>query len=95
MASAVKVDNTLGAAFIGFAASCFIFGILTAQCATYSRLFPQDKIIYKVLTSVIWYGSFNIGIGREAEEYSGLLRCWIKYARMSLNSNYNVSVLLG
>jgi hypothetical protein len=49
MAFEFKVDSTLGAAFIGFAVSCFVFGVLTTQCLTYFRLFPRDKVIYKAL----------------------------------------------
>ncbi|KAK7040658.1 hypothetical protein VNI00_009564 [Paramarasmius palmivorus] len=55
MAFEFKVDSTLGAAFIGFAVSCFVFGVLTTQCLTYFRLFPRDRVIYKALVSVVWF----------------------------------------
>jgi len=48
------VDATLGAALIGFAASCVAFGVLSTQCWTYFRKYPLDKGVYKALVAAIW-----------------------------------------
>ena len=47
--SALPVHTTLGAVFIGFAAACVIFGILTAQIFSYYRNYPGDKLSFKLL----------------------------------------------
>lgn len=47
-----RVDDTLGAASIGFAFSCVAFGILTAQVYTYFRRYPSDRPVYHVLVSL-------------------------------------------
>jgi len=51
-ASTLPVHSTLGAVFIGFAAACVIFGILTAQMFSYYRNYPGDKLLFKLL--VCW-----------------------------------------
>ncbi|PPQ85168.1 hypothetical protein CVT25_004175 [Psilocybe cyanescens] len=46
-----SVDNTLGAAFIGFGVSCVVFGVLTTQIFVFYRRFPMDRMAYKLLVS--------------------------------------------
>ncbi|KAF7304475.1 hypothetical protein HMN09_00849800 [Mycena chlorophos] len=48
------IDNTLGAAFIGFAVSCAAFGMCTNQALTYFSRYPGDRLVYKLVVSVIW-----------------------------------------
>ena len=54
MASRVPmaVDNTLGAALVGFSISCVILGILLKELFTYFSRYPNDKIGYKLLVSI-------------------------------------------
>ncbi|KAJ6542184.1 hypothetical protein DFH09DRAFT_1174245 [Mycena vulgaris] len=55
MASLFSVDDTLGAALIGFAFSCVVFGVNTNQVFTYFLRYPEDKLAYKFLVSLIWF----------------------------------------
>ncbi|KAJ7063812.1 hypothetical protein C8F01DRAFT_35925 [Mycena amicta] len=50
----VTVDNTLGAAFVGFAVSCAAFGVCTNQAVTYFARYPEDRPAYKLLVVLIW-----------------------------------------
>ncbi|KAJ7722447.1 hypothetical protein DFH07DRAFT_856978 [Mycena maculata] len=54
MSSLFSVDDTLGAAMIGFAFSCVIFGVNTNQVVTYFHRYPEGKVVYKFLVSLIW-----------------------------------------
>jgi len=54
MASLIPVDETLGAAFIGFGVSCVVFGVNTNQVFTYFRRYPGDKAAYKFIVLLIW-----------------------------------------
>ncbi|KAJ7876721.1 hypothetical protein B0H14DRAFT_2713795 [Mycena olivaceomarginata] len=54
MATLFPVDDTLGAALIGFAFSCVVFGVNTNQCVTYYQRYPEDRIAYKVIVLLIW-----------------------------------------
>ncbi|KAJ7434333.1 hypothetical protein B0H11DRAFT_734826 [Mycena galericulata] len=54
MSSLFSVDDTLGAALVGFAFSCVVFGVNTNQILTYFQRYPEDKIAYKLLVSLIW-----------------------------------------
>ncbi|KAJ7921129.1 hypothetical protein B0H13DRAFT_2656178 [Mycena leptocephala] len=47
------LDNTLGAAVIGFAASCVVFGILLTQVWTYFSRYNSDSALYKILVVLI------------------------------------------
>ncbi|KAJ6458348.1 hypothetical protein C8R47DRAFT_150729 [Mycena vitilis] len=47
------LDNTLGAAVVGFAASCVVFGIVLTQAWTYFSRYNSDTPVYKVLVVVI------------------------------------------
>ncbi|KAJ7895323.1 hypothetical protein B0H13DRAFT_2524120 [Mycena leptocephala] len=47
------LDNTLGAAVIGFAASCVVFGILLTQVWTYFSRYNSDSALYKTLVVLI------------------------------------------
>ncbi|KAJ7085533.1 hypothetical protein C8R44DRAFT_821401 [Mycena epipterygia] len=49
-----SVDDTLGAALIGFAFSCVVFGVNTNQCVTYFHRYPEDKFAYKFIVTLIW-----------------------------------------
>ncbi|KAJ6471745.1 hypothetical protein C8R47DRAFT_1297040 [Mycena vitilis] len=49
MASIPTVDDTLGAALIGFAFSCVAFGVNTNQVFTYFQRYPEDKMAYKLM----------------------------------------------
>ncbi|KAF8194063.1 hypothetical protein K438DRAFT_1969353 [Mycena galopus ATCC 62051] len=49
MASLFPVDATLGAAFVGFAFSCAVFGVITSQIFSYFQRYPGDKILYKFM----------------------------------------------
>ncbi|THG98803.1 hypothetical protein EW026_g3441 [Hermanssonia centrifuga] len=51
---AVTKDNTYGAAFVGFACSCVVFGIVCTQMWTYFQRYPLDRPFYKVLVAVLW-----------------------------------------
>jgi len=48
------IENTLGAAFVGFAFSCVVYGIMTVQVYTYFRRYPNDRRIYKFLAAGLW-----------------------------------------
>ncbi|EIW81148.1 hypothetical protein CONPUDRAFT_82187 [Coniophora puteana RWD-64-598 SS2] len=50
----IKFDNTLGALFVGFAASAVGFGIFTTQVWTYYGKYPGDKLAYKLLVLALW-----------------------------------------
>ncbi|KAJ6522997.1 hypothetical protein B0H19DRAFT_1277083 [Mycena capillaripes] len=54
MPSILTVDATLGAAFIGFAFSCVVFGVITNQVYTYFQRYPEDEIMYKSIVVLIW-----------------------------------------
>ncbi|KAJ7927650.1 hypothetical protein B0H13DRAFT_1027742 [Mycena leptocephala] len=51
--SSFTLDNTLGAAVIGFAASCVVFGILLTQVWTYFGRYSSDSAVYRILVVVI------------------------------------------
>ncbi|KAJ7161753.1 hypothetical protein C8R46DRAFT_1284171 [Mycena filopes] len=51
--SPFDVDDTLGAAFIGFAFSCVVFSVNTNQVVTYFQRYPQDKWAYKLIVSAL------------------------------------------
>ncbi|KAJ7258209.1 hypothetical protein C8J57DRAFT_1341417 [Mycena rebaudengoi] len=53
-----NLDETLGAVFAGFSVSCLIFGINTNQCFTYFQRYPEDRLVYKFLVSIIWILGF-------------------------------------
>ncbi|KAJ7200198.1 hypothetical protein GGX14DRAFT_699695 [Mycena pura] len=59
------VDDTLGAAFIGFAFSCAVVGLNTNQVFTYFLRYPGDKIVYKLLVLLVcalsWIDQVFIG----------------------------------
>jgi hypothetical protein len=50
----LQVDNTLGAAFVGFSISCVVYGLMTAQVYTYFRRYPNDRYCYKFLAAGLW-----------------------------------------
>ncbi|KAF7299998.1 hypothetical protein MKEN_01322100 [Mycena kentingensis (nom. inval.)] len=50
----VTLDNTFGAAFIGFAMSCAALGVCTNQAITYFARYPEDKVAYKLLVVLVW-----------------------------------------
>lgn len=50
---APSVGSTIGALFIGNVASCLVLGVLLAQAYKYMRLYPNDRIGYKLLVSTI------------------------------------------
>ncbi|KAJ6528098.1 hypothetical protein B0H19DRAFT_538383 [Mycena capillaripes] len=54
MATLFPVDDTLGAALIGFAFSCVVFGVNTNQVFTYFQRYPSDKLAYKLIVILIW-----------------------------------------
>ncbi|KAJ6536208.1 hypothetical protein B0H19DRAFT_1317831 [Mycena capillaripes] len=47
------LDNTLGAAVVGFAVSCVVFGILLTQAWTYFSRYNSDAALYKILVVLI------------------------------------------
>ncbi|KAJ7722453.1 hypothetical protein DFH07DRAFT_1006638 [Mycena maculata] len=49
----VSIDNTLGAALIGFAVSCVVFGVLLTQIWTYFGRYNSDTRTYKLLVILI------------------------------------------
>jgi hypothetical protein len=53
MSSHLVVDNTLGAAFCGFAVSCMVFGIYLTQVYAYFDRYPLDRLAYKYLVIVL------------------------------------------
>lgn len=50
--SEIAIYKSLGAAFIGFAVSCCLYGILLSQIFAYYMRYQQDKLLYKYLVSV-------------------------------------------
>ncbi|KAA1474698.1 hypothetical protein DENSPDRAFT_343194 [Dentipellis sp. KUC8613] len=54
MAAGPSIDNTIGAAFIGWGISGLVFGILSIQCYTYFQRYPNDSIAYKTLVGSLW-----------------------------------------
>ncbi|KAH8104756.1 hypothetical protein BXZ70DRAFT_1005263 [Cristinia sonorae] len=48
-------DATLGATFIGFAASSLLFGVLCSQTWTYMSRYPLDRPEYKALVAFVWF----------------------------------------
>ncbi|KAJ7123250.1 hypothetical protein C8R43DRAFT_1031968 [Mycena crocata] len=54
MSAFFNPNDTLGAALIGFAFSCVVFGVNTNQVVTYFQRYPEDKLAYKFLVSLIW-----------------------------------------
>ncbi|KAJ7224963.1 hypothetical protein B0H12DRAFT_1149692 [Mycena haematopus] len=54
LATLLPVDDTLGAALIGFAFSCVAFGVNTNQCVVYYQRYPGDRIAYKLIVALIW-----------------------------------------
>ncbi|KAF9472516.1 hypothetical protein BDN70DRAFT_938129 [Pholiota conissans] len=56
LAMPTSFHGTLGAASIGFYFSCVVFGILTTQMVVYFQRFPKDRLLYKLLVAILWYG---------------------------------------
>ncbi|KAF5364552.1 hypothetical protein D9757_011804 [Collybiopsis confluens] len=54
MSSFLNLDDTLGAAFIGYSVSCVIFGIFTMQAMSYFVTYRADPWRLKVLVGFIW-----------------------------------------
>ncbi|KIY61741.1 hypothetical protein CYLTODRAFT_427363 [Cylindrobasidium torrendii FP15055 ss-10] len=50
----LAVDDTLGAALIGFSLSCVGFGIHSLQTFSYFQRYPGDKWFYKSLVAALW-----------------------------------------
>ncbi|TFK68032.1 hypothetical protein BDN72DRAFT_898468 [Pluteus cervinus] len=48
------VEETLGAAFVGFALSCVVFGVLTMLTYSYFQHYYSDRPFYKILVAAIW-----------------------------------------
>ncbi|KAJ7434334.1 hypothetical protein B0H11DRAFT_2179339 [Mycena galericulata] len=46
-------DNTLGAALIGFAVSCIVFGVILTQAWTYFGRYGSDGVVNKMLVVLI------------------------------------------
>ncbi|KZP23385.1 hypothetical protein FIBSPDRAFT_1043069 [Athelia psychrophila] len=47
-------DDTLGAAFIGFAVSCSVYGVLSTQVYRYYNRYRNDRAMYKFLAAALW-----------------------------------------
>ncbi|KAL5501432.1 hypothetical protein ACEPAH_8692 [Sanghuangporus vaninii] len=47
-------DDTLGAAFIGFAVATVFYGILMVQMYSYFQRYTLDRPLYKLLVAVVW-----------------------------------------
>ncbi|KAL5482792.1 hypothetical protein ACEPAI_9387 [Sanghuangporus weigelae] len=47
-------DDTLGAAFIGFAVATLFYGILMVQMYSYFQRYTLDRPLYKLLVAVVW-----------------------------------------
>ncbi|EEB93148.1 hypothetical protein MPER_08240, partial [Moniliophthora perniciosa FA553] len=56
--SSPKVEDTLGAALIGFSVSCIVFGILSTEVFTYYSRYPRDPNGYKLLVAFVWLLEF-------------------------------------
>lgn len=50
----VTVENTVGALQIAITISTLLFGIVTMQCYQYSKNYPDDATIFKVLVAFDW-----------------------------------------
>ncbi|KIK64645.1 hypothetical protein GYMLUDRAFT_258717 [Collybiopsis luxurians FD-317 M1] len=50
----VSLDDTLGAAFIGYSFSCAVLGILTCQVFNYYQRYAADSLGLKTLVATIW-----------------------------------------
>ncbi|KIM38415.1 hypothetical protein M413DRAFT_30239 [Hebeloma cylindrosporum] len=53
MTGKATVDNTLGAAFLGIAASCILIGISMVQTHSYYQSYPKDWMFQKVAVGVL------------------------------------------
>ncbi|KAF7327554.1 hypothetical protein MKEN_00334400 [Mycena kentingensis (nom. inval.)] len=51
--TAFTLDNTLGAALVGFAASCVVYGVLLTQTWAYFKRFSLDSAVYKILVLLV------------------------------------------
>lgn len=49
----ITIDNTLGAVLVGFAVSCCVYGILITQIYVYFSRYPEDRLVYKFLVSLL------------------------------------------
>ena len=49
LTSEASMDDTLGAAFIGYSFCCAIFGILTAQVSNYYQQYAVDPLALKIV----------------------------------------------
>lgn len=47
-------DETIGAAFIGFAVACVLFGVLSLQIYEYFQRYTYDRVVYKFFVISIW-----------------------------------------
>ncbi|KAI5123448.1 hypothetical protein M0805_008820 [Coniferiporia weirii] len=47
-------DNTLGAAFVGFAVACLLLGVLSTQVYSYFVRYTYDRPLYKALVLSVW-----------------------------------------
>ncbi|THH29116.1 hypothetical protein EUX98_g5067 [Antrodiella citrinella] len=47
-------DATIGAIFVGFAASSALFGVLCSQTWSYMNRYPLDRTAYKLLVALVW-----------------------------------------
>ncbi|KAF8348218.1 hypothetical protein F5887DRAFT_952686 [Amanita rubescens] len=62
------VYQSLGAAFIGFAVTCCLYGALLRQILAYYLRFQQDKPLYKCLVAIL-------GILGVLDQISSRMRC--------------------
>lgn len=48
------IDNTIGAAYIGWGLSSLVFGVLCIQVWSYYQRYPRDNTAYKSLVGGLW-----------------------------------------
>ncbi|KAJ3927172.1 MAG: hypothetical protein NXY57DRAFT_1026422 [Lentinula lateritia] len=54
MSLTFDLNDTLGAAFIGYSISCVIFGIFTTQAISFYHRYRTDPLNLKILVGVVW-----------------------------------------
>ncbi|KAJ3916149.1 hypothetical protein F5877DRAFT_69282 [Lentinula edodes] len=70
MSLTFDLNDTLGAAFIGYSISCVIFGIFTTQAISFYHRYRTDPLNLKILVGVVWLFGSPIAVFTEPVEWS-------------------------
>ncbi|KAJ3889859.1 hypothetical protein GG344DRAFT_66745 [Lentinula edodes] len=102
MSLTFDLNDTLGAAFIGYSISCVIFGIFTTQAISFYHRYRTDPLNLKILVGVVWLFGSPIAVFTEPVEWSLVTQVLVgaisgsivKASRLEINRNKIVTTAL-